>query len=150
VNKHVSQGNTTFFAVQLREEAAHLELQKMLKEKAVQQASHKVLSHTASQTQPASQSSHSATTMTLMTAQSLHTLEVKLADAIAAADLAQDASFSAHQTAESLRRENAHLKTCLGTAQREAADARASAASAGTSLGEPVNCPNFIILRTFS
>lgn len=67
----------------------------------------------------------------MLTAAALHTLEMKLADSIAAADAAQEARGLSDEAAEGLKRENAHLCACLATAQREAADARASAASAG-------------------
>lgn len=69
--------------------------------------------------------------MTVLTTDALHALELKLLDATATADAAQEARGSADEAAEGFKRENAHLCACLATAQREAADARAAAASAG-------------------
>ena len=116
--------------LQSREEAAHLELQKSLKTQAAQHTQRESLSHVRSQTQPSSDAT-STGTLTVLTAAALHTLEMKLADSIAAADAAQEARGLSDEAAEGLKRENAHLCACLATAQREAADARASAASAG-------------------
>lgn len=120
--------------MQVREEASHLELQKNLEQQTAQHTQHTGLSHTASQIQPSTQSTLSAATMTVLTSEAVHALEVKLADAIAAADAAQEARGTSAEAAEGVKRENAHLCTCLATAQREAADARASAASAGMAL----------------
>lgn len=71
--------------------------------------------------------------MTVLTCDAILALEGSLADAIAAADAAQQAKGSADEAAGGLKRENAHLLACLTTTQRDAADARAAAASAGMS-----------------
>jgi hypothetical protein len=72
--------------------------------------------------------------MTLLSSEEVLSLERKLAEAVAAADAAQEAKGSSDEVAAGMKRENAHLCVCLASAQREAADARASAASAGLSL----------------
>lgn len=119
--------------MQLREEAAHLELQKIRKQQAAEPIQFASQSENAAQTTPYESPSHAASaSMTELTAEALDALEKRLADALAAADAAQEARGASDEACAGLKRETAHLYACLATAQRDAADARASAASAGT------------------